>query len=369
MNFVKIHNKPLVFATLTLALFGILMQYCASSYFALKETGDAFFYAKKQSLALVVALVAFVAVQWLNVDKLKKYKWWIVGFSCLILTFVFIPGFGVEKYGAKRWINLGFTTLQPSEISKFGLIIFIAGVLSERSSNKFKTMIPIFCATATMCALIMLQPNMSITMCIGIVCMIMLFVGGTTLKQFAVMALPLVALVVALILLEPYRLKRLMAFVDPWASPLGEGYQLIQSYYALGAGGLFGVGLFNSRQKYLFLPFAESDFILAIIGEELGLFGCLFVVILFLVIVWQGGKIALRASTRMQAYTACGIVSIIAVQALLNIAVVSGAIPPTGLPLPFVSAGGSSLVVFVSGVGILENICAHSQQNIIAHNM
>lgn len=356
-----IADKTLLFTALTLALFGILMQYSASSYIAVQQTGDAFFYVKKQALALVVALVAAFGASRLKTQLLKKFSLALLAVSVVLLALVFVPGLGVEKYGATRWLNLGFTTFQPSELAKFALMIFIAARLSERSSRRFRDMVQILIATLAVCALVMLEPNMSITMCIGLCVLLMLFIGGCGLKQFAVMAIPVVVAVPLLIIAEPYRLKRLLAFLDPWASPLGEGYQLIQSYYALGSGGWFGLGLFNSRQKYMFLPFAESDFIFAIIGEELGLIGCIFVIALFCVLIWRGIVIAMRARDRFQTYVAAGVSIVIAVQTLLNIAVVSGSIPPTGLPMPFISSGGSSLVVFAAAVGLLEGIARNSQ--------
>ena len=210
---------------------------------------------------------------------------------------------------------------------------------------------------------------MSVTMCVGVVVLIMLFVGGCDYKHFLVMAIPVVVGVIALILMEPYRVKRLMAFIDPWASPLGEGYQLIQSYYALGSGGLFGLGLFNSRQKYLFLTFSESDFILSIVGEELGFVGIVSILCIFIVITYQGLKIAKNANTRFDSYLALGITAVIAVQTLLNVAVISGSIPPTGIPLPFVSNGGTSLMCFMAGIGLLENIASKSQKSYLNHKM
>lgn len=364
-----IYNKTLVFSALALALFGILMQYSASSYSALKETGDAFFYAKKQALSLVVALVAAFGARKLNPQILKKLKWVILIVSYVLLALVFVPGLGIEKYGATRWINLGFTTFQPSEIAKFGLAFFIAAQLSEKSAHTFGNMAVSLAATGIMCVLIMMEPNMSITMCVGLVVLLMLFVGGCKFKHFAALAVPAALAVVALVLIEPYRLKRLMAFVDPWASPLGEGYQLIQSYYALGSGGFFGVGLFQSRQKFRFLPFAESDFIFSVIGEELGWFGCIVVLLLFVVIIVSAIKVAIQASDRYECYLAFAIAAVIAVQTLLNIAVVTGCIPPTGLPLPFVSAGGSSLVVFMASVGLLEGISSRAHPFLGGHKM
>jgi cell division protein FtsW len=193
-------------------------------------------------------------------------------------------------------------------------------------------------------------------MCIGMVMIIMLFLGGMSFKHFAILAIPALALVILLIVIEPYRLDRLMAFINPWANPKEEGYQLIQSLYSLGAGGLFGVGLFNSRQKYLFLPFAESDFIFAIIGEELGFVGSCIVLCVYIVIIALGIKIAMNAGDRLGTYLASGITAVIAVQLLINIAVVTGSIPPTGIPMPFISAGGTSLSVFIGAIGILCNV-------------
>lgn len=352
-----------------LSLIGLIMQYSASSYSASMQFGDSFYYVKKQAVALVFALVVMVGMRFLSTEILQKLRYYILGLSCVLLALVFIPGLGVENYGATRWINLGFTTFQPSDLAKFGLVIFIAGCLDKKSALTFKNMLPILIATLAVCVLIMLEPNMSVTMCVGLTVLIMLFTGGCRLKHFAIMAVPVIAGVIGLVFLEPYRLKRLMAFIDPWASPLGEGYQLIQSYYALGSGGLFGLGLFNSRQKYLFLTFAESDFILSVIGEELGWVGVIAILTILIFLAVCGVRIALKAKTRFDSYLAVGITAVIVVQTLLNVAVVSGSIPPTGLPLPFISNGGTSLVCFMASIGILVNIDAKSQQSFLNHKM
>jgi cell division protein FtsW len=276
----------------------------------------------------------------------------------VLLLLVFVPGVGVENYGAKRWINLPFFTIQASEIAKFGFIVFTASYMAKnyKKMSKFKSILPVLLVGGAMCLLIILEPNMSITMCMIMLIFVMLFIGGARIKHFLVLALPVIALVPVLIMLEPYRMQRLVAFLNPWESPLEEGYQLIQSFYALGSGGLFGVGLFNSRQKYLFLPFSESDFIFSIIGEELGFFGCVAVIAVYLIIIWRAVVISKNSTDRFGCYLSSGITAIIAIQVLINIAVVSGSIPPTGLPLPFVSAGTSSLVVFCAGVGVLFSV-------------
>ena len=209
---------------------------------------------------------------------------------------------------------------------------------------------------------------MSITMCVGLVMLLMLFIGGMPLKYFFLLLIPAAAIVPVLIIIEPYRLNRLSAFLNPWASPQGEGYQLIQSLYALGSGSWFGVGLFNSRQKYLFLPFAESDFIFGVIGEELGFVGAIIIIFVFAVLIYRIIKIAASSRSRFGCYLASGFAGIIAIQMLINIAVVTGSIPPTGLPLPFVSFGGSSLVMFLSAIGVVQSVAHHGNQPDIVFN-
>lgn len=193
--------------------------------------------------------------------------------SLILLALVFVPKLGVESFGAKRWINLGFFTIQPSEYAKFGFVIFAAAVCADDNVNNTKTLLKILFFGVFSCILIILEPNMSITVCLGAVMLVMLYVGGLKAKKFAAALAPAVFAIPALIVAEPYRMKRLLAFLNPWENPKGEGYQLIQSYYALGSGGFFGLGYLNSRQKYLFLPFSESDFVLSVIGEETGFFG------------------------------------------------------------------------------------------------
>lgn len=336
------------------------MQYSASSYNALKETGDSFFYVKKQILAFVVGLVAMFAGAKIKIEFYEKIKWYILLLSILLLAVIFIPVLGVEKYGARRWLNLGFMTIQPSEFSKFGLMFFLAGYLHNHKLDKVKNLFVPLVAIGAICILIMLEPNMSITMLVGFSAVIMLICGGIKGKYFASIMFPILIAIPILIISEPYRMKRILAFINPWQNPRDEGFQLIQSFYALSGGGLFGVGLFNSRQKYSFLPFAESDFIFAIIGEEFGLIGCIFIILLFLYVIFLGVKIAISAKNIYSSLLATGITAIIACQTLLNVAVVTGSIPPTGLPLPFISNGGSSLVVFLFAVGVL---CSISNQS------
>lgn len=348
---------------LILVGFGCLMVYSASFYSAEYHYGNKYFFLFKQIFGVILGIVAMFFFSFVDYHLLKKYKYWIIAISLILLVLVFVPGLGMESYGAKRWISLFGFSIQPSEIAKFALVIFIAGYLSENHDNAktLKGLFPVLLVAGTICILTMLEPSMSVTMCIAFVTLFMLIIGGMSKKHTLMFSMPAAAIVPLLIVLEPYRLKRLMAFIDPWASPQGEGFQLIQSLYSLGSGGWFGVGLFNSRQKYLFLPFAESDFILSIIGEEIGFFGVCVLMFVFFALVFKLIQIALNAKDRFGAMLVCGVAFIIGIQTLLNIAVVTGSIPPTGLPLPFISSGGTSVSVFMAGIGICLNVLKQSQ--------
>ena len=349
-------NFKLIFCVIILCCFGLVMQYSASRYNAFKETGDSLFYVKKQLIAFAVGIVALVSATKVNTEFYKKIKWYLLVVSIILLAIIFIPVLGVEKYGARRWLNLGLFTIQPSEFSKFGLIFFLAGYIHDHKLDKVRNLIIPLITTAIICVLIMLEPNMSITMLVGLSVLIMLVCGGIKARYIFALAVPVMILVAVLIFAEPYRVKRILAFINPWESSQDEGFQLIQSFYALSGGGVFGVGLFNSRQKYTFLPFAESDFIFSIIGEELGFVGSVLLIMLLIYVVFLGVKVAMSAKNVYSSLLAVGITSIIACQTLLNVAVVTGSIPPTGLPLPFISNGGSSLVVFLYAVGVLVRI-------------
>lgn len=340
-----------------IAIFGCLAVYSASYYSAEVLSGDKLFYLKKQVIGLVLGVICMVLVNLFDYKFLNKIKYILLIISAVLLVLVFTP-LGIENYGAKRWINLGAVTLQPSEIAKFSYAIFCAGYFSNNTKNikTFKGILPVILIGAVFCLLIMLEPNMSITVCVGALMLTMLFASGVKWWQIALITVPIIIALPVLIILEPYRLKRLMAFINPWASPKGEGYQLLQSLYALGSGGFFGVGLFNSRQKYRFLPFAESDFILAVIGEEFGFFG---MVLLFLLLLFLGArcfKVALRCKTLFGYLTVIGITFVFLVQVAVNALVVTGSIPPTGLPLPLISSGNTSLIVFLTAFGIIYNV-------------
>ena len=348
---------------LGLTIFGCIMVYSASSYSAQYHYGNQYFFLYKQIFGVVTGIALMLILSFVDYHKLKKFKWALVIISAVLLALVFVPGIGTESYGAKRWISLLGFSLQPSEIAKFALVVFCAAYLSD-NHDKIKTLkglFPVLGVAGLLCLLVILEPSMSVTMCLAFTTLFMLIIGGITKKHTILFSIPAAATVPILIILEPYRLKRLFAFINPWASPQGEGFQLIQSLYGLGSGGWFGVGLFNSRQKYLFLPFAESDFIFSVIGEELGLVGCILLIAVFALLIWLLIKIALNAPDRFGALLVAGIAFVIGIQTILNIAVVTGSIPPTGLPLPFISSGGTSVMMFMAGIGVCLNVLKQSR--------
>ncbi len=350
-------------AVLALAAYGVICVYSASSYNAEVQYGDEMFFFRKQLVGFLIGAAAMVGVSFLHYEKLRRFGLPALLLSLVLLALVFVPGLGKSNYGATRWIGIGSFTVQPSEIAKLGFVMFAAGSFAKDPARMrtLRGCLPVLGAGLCVCVLIMLEPNMSVTMCVGAVMIGMLFLAGISKKALAVICIPVLLAVPALILMEPYRLQRLSAFMDPWASPKEEGYQLIQSLYGLANGNLFGVGLFNSRQKYRFLPFAESDFILSVIAEETGFFGVLALFLLIGFIVWRGFRIAARCGNFYGFLLAGGITLAFAVQSALNALVVSGCIPPTGLPLPLVSAGNTSLIVTMAGMGIVYGVSRHTQ--------
>lgn len=350
-----------VFALCTL---GAVFVYSASSYTADKLYGDSYFFLKKQIVGYVIGLSVYFGVHFLKFDFLKKIAFWSCVGSAVLLLLVLTP-LGVEVYGAKRWLGIGPVTVQPSEIAKLCLVLFFAAYFSRDQSKAgtFKGALPFMAVGGVFCLLVIAEPNMSVTVCLASSMMIMLFAAGFPLKKIIALGLPLLLAVPLLIVVEPYRLKRLMAFVDPWASPKGEGYQLIQSLYALGSGGWFGVGLFNSRQKMRFLPFAESDFILSIIGEETGFMG---IALLLLLCTFLAVKIVSigRKNGTFYAYFLCvGVACVFIVQVFVNALVVTGSIPPTGIPFPLISSGNTQIITFCASFGLVRKIASENRTN------
>ncbi len=361
---------PLLICVSLMVIFGCVMIYSASSYTAQAQYGDSFYYVKKQILGVAVggAAMAFTCI--FPYDRLAKLKYPAVIVAAILLVLVFVPGVGVTNYGATRWIGFGSFTIQPSEIAKYAFALFAAAYFAKnyKKVKTVKGVLPVLGVGVLFCVLVILEPNMSITMCIGILMLGIVFLSGTNFRTFLVILIPCALAIPVLIILEPYRLQRLSAFLDPWASPLDEGYQLIQSLYALGNGGLFGVGLFNSTQKYRFLPFAESDFILSVMGEELGLIGLVVFFAACGFIVYRGMRIARRSRDRFGYLLAAGFTLVYGIQVVINALVVSGTIPPTGLPLPLISSGNTSLIITMASMGVLYNISRGQPGRLLINN-
>ena len=358
-------NRPLgdisiLIITVILAGFGVVAIYSASGYVAKTQYGDEWYFVKKQLIGFVLGIGAMLFCGSLKYHVLagKKLRWAALIIPIVLLILVFVPGLGKTNYGATRWIGIGGVTIQPSELAKYGFVIFASAYMADNMGRMrtFLGIFPVLLAGGAICLLIIIEPNMSVTMCVGLLMIAMLFLGGMKWKYFLMLCIPALLVVPILILIEPYRLSRLSAFLDPWENPKGEGYQLIQSLYALGNGGWFGVGLFNSRQKYRFLPFAESDFILSIIGEELGFVGVLILFLLSTVLILRGIKVASQAKDFFSFLLASGITLVYGIQTVINALVVSGSIPPTGLPLPLISSGNTSLIITMASMGILYAI-------------
>ena len=344
--------------------FGLIMVFSASSASAFYSVGDSYFFVKKQLMWTVVGLFVMFFMTSYDYKKLGKLALPILGVSIILL--IAVPFIGNEVNGAKRWLGFGGLSIQPSEVAKLAIIIFFSNSLAKRHDKLkffFKGLVPYLCIIGVFAGLLMLEPHLSGTGVIFLTGVILLFTAGARIWHFVVMAVPVIVGVAAAIMVAPYRMKRVTTFIDPFQDKLGDGWQIIQSLYAIGSGGLFGLGLGRSRQKFLYIPEPHNDFIFSIICEELGLIGAITVIVLFLILIWRGIKIAVNAPDVFGSLMATGIISLIAVQVVINIAVVTSSMPVTGMPLPFFSAGGSSLVFLMAGIGIVLNISRYSKKN------
>ncbi|MBD8003937.1 stage V sporulation protein E [Bacillus norwichensis] len=354
----------LILVTLTLLAIGLIMVYSASAVWADYKFNDSFFFAKRQLLFAGLGFAAMFLM--MNIDYWSWRKWakplLIVCF--ILLLVVLIPGIGMERNGSRSWIGVGAFSIQPSEFIKLALIAFLAKFLSEKQryiTTVKKGLGPSLALVFLAFGLIMMQPDLGTgTVMVG-TCIVMLFIAGARILHFAVLGLIGLAGFVGLILSAPYRMARITSFLDPWKDPLNSGFQIIQSLYAIGPGGLFGLGLGESRQKFFYLPEPQTDFIFAILSEELGFIGGSLVILLFALLLWRGIKIALGAPDLYGSFLAVGIISMIAIQVMINIGVVTGLMPVTGITLPFLSYGGSSLTIMLMAVGVLLNISRYAR--------
>lgn len=352
----------LFIATIALLSLGIVMIYSASAIVALDQFGDSAFFLKRQLLWALLGLGAMSVALTIHYERLRRATPVLLLLVAVALVAVLVPGVGRVAGGARRWIALGPLNFQPAEAAKLVLVLYLANYLTNRgvAVRRIATVWPPLLVTGGLFGLLVLQPDMGSAMMLGGLAAVMLFLGGASLWHLmglGLAALPPLALVTVW---EAYRVRRLLAFLDPWGDPRGSGFHIIQSLLALGSGGLLGLGLGASRQKFFYLPERHTDFIFAILGEELGLMGTGAVILLFAFVAVRGFRIARAAPDRYGTLLASGITASIVGQAILNVGVASGLLPITGVPLPFLSFGGSSLLTSCLGVGILLNISQYS---------
>ena len=357
-------KNPLDF-TLLITVFillglGIITVLSASSPTALAETGNSYKYLIKQMEAAVIGiLLMFVASK---IDyKLWQKNYKIIYFICMILLLA-VCALGREAGGAKRWLDMGFLSFQPSEVAKVGVIIFYSAWLTKNKEKlktfKYGFVYPLSLLLIPIFFILVLQNHFSATLVICMLAAILMILAGCKIRYFIFVGIPLAALGVFAIIVagQGFRMQRILTFFDPWQDIKGKGWQIVQSLYAIGSGGLFGVGLGESKQKYLYIPEPHNDFIFAVLAEELGFIGCAIVIILFAILIWRGITIAMKAPDMFGSLLAAGITSMIAIQVLVNIAVVTASMPVTGMALPFFSYGGTALIITLISIGILLSV-------------
>ena len=353
------NNVVLLIAVITITVFGIMMIYSASAIWAEYKFHDQFKFLKMQSLFFFVGLIIMYILSNIDYHIYERHSNKILLMCAILLILVLIPGVGTIRNGSRSWFGIGGFGIQPSEFSKIGLIIFVSKYLANNIKsikNIKKGVFPILGIIFLFFILIMLEPDFGTGMVIVLTLVCLILISGVKLSFFVKIGVVGLLGIVGLIIAAPYRISRILSFLNPWSDPLGSGYQILQSLYAIGPGGLLGKGFMQSRQKYFYLPEPQTDFIFSIISEEFGFLGVLIISSLFICIFYNAIKIALRTKDLFGKFLCFGLDIGIIIQALLNLAVTSGLIPVTGVTLPFLSYGGSSLLVSMASIGIILNI-------------
>lgn len=348
-------DYPFLLAVILLMAFGLIMLFSAGNARAYSTYGDILYFLKKQLGGVVLGSIAMIVLANFDYHRLGKLSFGLLVFSGFLLVLVLVPGVGTTTNGATRWL-FGF---QPSEIAKFAIILFFSFSLSKNQKilpDFLRGFCPYLAVLGVFVLLLYFEPHFSCIILIAFSAFLLLLVGGAEMKHLGLIAAIGVGLIVIMIMAEPYRLKRIVSFFDPFADAQGSGWQIVQSLYAIGSGGLFGVGLGQSRQKYQSLPEPQNDFIFSVLAEELGLLGVIILVALFIFLIVRGIKIAIKAPDLFGTLLVTGIVGIVAVQALINIAVVTASMPVTGMPLPFFSFGSTALSITMAEMGIVLNV-------------
>jgi cell division protein FtsW len=348
--------------SVALALFGVMMVYSASAMIALRESSNQYSYVSKQLLFTAVGIVLMLVISQINYKWLEN-EWLIIG--CLTFTIILLAAVFAfsPTNGARRWIKLAGFTFQPSEIAKPVLSLFLAYFLTknEKTVDEFKkTILPCLMVLGLLSAMILVEPDLGTVIVMAAIFTVVYFAAGAKFLHIAGVGASIILVFVGALIFQPYRMARMMAYLDPWQEASGVGYQVTQSLMAVGSGGIFGEGFARGQQKLFYLPFPYSDFIFAVVAEEFGLVGALLVVLAFGILLWRGARAALMAPDRFGKLLGIGLITGIIVQAFFNISVVLGILPTKGIPLPFISYGGSSILMTLIAVGILLNISQHA---------
>jgi len=355
-------DKWLFAATIGLALFGVVMVYSASAVMAQRENGSQYYYVIKQGIWTSIGFVVMLAAMQFDYNRLRDRR---IVYGLLLLTVLMLLAvfaFG-RVNGAHRWIKFKGFSIQPSELSKLVLALFLAYFLEQHAGEEqsfWRTFVPCAFITGLLAVLVVAEPDLGTAMMLAVIFGVLIYTSGARLLHLIMVAAPALVGVASLLIFVPFRMRRMIMFLDPWADPQGSGFQVVQSLIAIGSGGPNGLGFAQGKQKMMFLPFAHSDFIFAVIGEELGLIGTLTVLLTFALFLWRGIRTSLLAPDRFGRLLSLGLVTAIVAQALFNISVVLSLVPTKGIPLPFISYGGSSLVPTLAAVGILLNISQHA---------
>ncbi|MBF0490246.1 MAG: putative lipid II flippase FtsW [Candidatus Omnitrophica bacterium] len=362
MKDTRVNLTVIVFALICL---GIIMIYSASCVNALENFHDSLYYLKRHFLFLAMGMIAGLWIMTLDYRQIQPHARTLLAISIVLLALVLIPHLGKESYGARRWFKLGIFHFQPSELAKLAVIIYTADFLNRKQQviRSFKQgFLPPILVMGVACLLTVKQPDLGTTVEMAVVVFGMMFIAGARLIHLLSLAGAAIPMVVYLVVKEPYRMARIIAFLDPWQDSQGIGFQLTQSQIALGSGGLFGVGLGHSEQKLFYLPAAHTDFILSIIGEELGLVGALAIVTLFILFIWTGIRLIRQTHEGFGYFMSIGIIMMLGLQAMVNVGVSIGAFPTKGLPLPFISYGGSALIFHLIAIALILNVSKTNDQ-------
>jgi cell division protein FtsW len=363
----KGYDYILIYICLTLLVIGWIMVYSSSAVVAEMQYHDSFKFLKKQLLFSLIGLIAMVGAMKIDYRRLRDLTYPILALSILLLIVVLIPALGLSlQVGvARRWLTTPWFTFQPSELGKLALVLFVAYTLTkkgDRIKEFLHGFLPVIAIAGVMVFLVIYEPDMGTAAFMGILTMVLLFIGGTKLSYL--LAIPLLAAPALYVFITrfPYIYRRIIVYLDPWEDMQGMGFQIVQSFVALGSGGPWGVGLGDGKQKLFFLPAAHTDFILAILGEEAGFIGIMVVIILFALLIWRGVRISLRTEDTFGSHLAIGLTCMLALQVIINMAVVLGLLPTKGLTLPFISYGGTSVVANLVGMGLLLSISASGEK-------